>query len=76
MVYPEGRSSIRMEMLTEGIQDYEKVRILASEWTASGDMEKLEALGKVLEKFTFEELTSEGAEKAVSEARAFIAENM
>ena len=76
MVYPEGRSSIRMEMLTEGIQDYEKVRILASEWTASGDIEKLEALGKVLEKFTFEELTSEGAEKAVSEARAFIAENM
>ena len=31
IVYPEGRSSIRFERLREGIQDYEKIRILRGE---------------------------------------------
>mgnify|MGYP001527923622 FL=1 len=31
LVYPDARSSIRFERLREGIQDYEKIRILRSE---------------------------------------------
>ena len=31
MVYPEARSSVRFERLREGIQDYEKIRILRTE---------------------------------------------
>ena len=33
MVYPGGRSSIRMERLVQGIQEYEKIRILGQEKT-------------------------------------------
>ncbi len=50
IVYPEGRSSIRFERLTEGIQDFEKMRILKSEFilrsdSASRDLfEKLDGL--------------------------------
>ena len=32
MIYPEGRSSIRFERLIEGIQSYEKIRILMEEF--------------------------------------------
>ncbi|WP_202182941.1 DUF4091 domain-containing protein [Chitinophaga solisilvae] len=42
-VYPGPRSSIRFERLVEGIQDYEKMRILSAENTA-GTAAKLETL--------------------------------
>ncbi len=41
MVYPEGRSSIRFERLVEGVQDFEKMRILRAE---PGKGEIIEAL--------------------------------
>lgn len=45
IVYPDGRSSIRYERMLEGIQDYEKARIIK---------QKLESLGEkaALERFT------------------------
>lgn len=46
MVYPGG-SSIRMERLVEGIQDYEKIRILRAESKGK----KLEKLNEVIKKF-------------------------
>ena len=72
LVYPEGRSSVRMERLAEGIQDCEKIRILSEEWHASGDEKKLSALKDVLAGFTFAELSNEGAEKAVMRAKCFL----
>lgn len=40
VVYPEGRSSVRYERMLEGIQDYEKIRILKGQLNAK-DTEKL-----------------------------------
>lgn len=72
MVYPDGRSSIRMENLIDGIQDVEKIRILAEEWMAAGDEAKLKELEDVLSLFTYEELRDNGAEPAIAEAKAFL----
>ena len=72
MVYPDGRSSIRMENLIDGIQDVEKIRILAEEWRAAGDEAKLKELEDVLSRFTYEELRDNGAEPAIAAAKAFL----
>lgn len=72
MVYPDGRSSIRMENLIEGIQDVEKIRILAEEWRAAGNEAKLKELEDVLSLFTYEELRDNGAEPAIAAAKAFL----
>ena len=74
MVYPEGRSSIRMEKLIEGVQDCEKARMLMEEWKASGNTEKLSSLDEALECFDFETLTAEGASPALDKARSVLAE--
>ena len=54
MIYPFGRSSVRFEKLIEGIQAYEKVRILREEFEAAGDTERLAALEALLEKFDYD----------------------
>lgn len=56
IVYPGNRSSIRMERLVEGIQDYEKIRILREEFAAKGDKKKLDKLNKTVSLFTPEGL--------------------
>lgn len=71
IVYPEG-SSVRFERLTEGIQDYEKVRILREEWTTTGAEDKLAALEKALDAFSFPVLESEGAAPAIKSARSVL----
>ena len=53
MIYPYGRSSVRFEKLIEGIQAYEKARILREEFTAKNNTEKLAELDKLLEQFNF-----------------------
>ena len=75
-VYPGGRTGLRFDKLLEGIQDYEKARILRDEWTEKGDQERLDALRKVLEAFSAEKIGSEGAAPAVREARRLLAENI
>ncbi|RYF96081.1 MAG: DUF4091 domain-containing protein, partial [Chitinophagaceae bacterium] len=45
-VYPGALSSIRFEKMIEGVQDYEKIRILRSAFSASGEKTKLAALDK------------------------------
>ncbi|MDR2764317.1 MAG: DUF4091 domain-containing protein [Tannerella sp.] len=56
LVYPGGRSSIRMERLIEGIQAYEKIRILKEEFSKSGEKQKLEKLNGIVSRFTPEAL--------------------
>lgn len=50
LVYPDARSSIRFERLIEGIQDYEKIRILKQELAMNPSMEAAEAEMRI-EKF-------------------------
>ena len=53
MIYPHGRSSVRFEKLVEGIQAYEKIRILREEFTAKGDTTKLTELDTLLRPLDF-----------------------
>lgn len=69
LVYPGGRSSIRMERLIEGIQDYEKVRILKTEFKQKGETAKLNALNKILKDFEIPELPKKPAAGTVTKAR-------
>lgn len=59
MVYPYGRSSVRFEKLIEGIQAYEKVRILREEFAAENNTAKLNELNGLLEKFNYNSQYSE-----------------
>ena len=70
IVYPE-RSSIRMEHLIEGIQDYEKIRILREELAAKNNKSKLDKLNKLVSQFTPEGLaeTQKDPTAMVEEAR-------
>ena len=47
-IYPGPRSSVRHERLVEGIQAYEKIRILRGEYRSSGDSAALETLEKAV----------------------------
>jgi hypothetical protein len=69
LVYPGVRSSIRMERLIEGIQDFEKGRILKAEFIEKGETAKWNKLNDLISRFTTEELVKQGASKMVENAR-------
>lgn len=70
MVYPSGRSSIRMERLIEGIQAYEKVRILKEKYTKEKNAYKLKLVDELLKDFEIEKLASVPAADMVNKAKA------
>lgn len=72
MIYPGGRSSIRMERLTEGAQAFEKIRILKAEFTQKGNKSALKSLDKILQMFDEQGLDKLPATTAVNKARAAI----
>lgn len=78
LVYPEARSSIRFERLREGIQDYEKIRILRNELTDANTDEskaKLALLEQELAKFAQPVKQSETpCEEMVNSAKRFLNE--
>lgn len=49
-IYPYARSSIRFERLVDGIECYEKAKILMYDYTVSNQADKLEPLNKILER--------------------------
>lgn len=67
LVYPAGRSSIRMERLVEGIQDFEKIRILREEYKANP--EKLKNIDEILSPFDIPALPDLPAAGMVKKAR-------
>lgn len=69
LIYPGGRSSIRMERLIEGVQDCEKIRILREELKTKGETNKLDKLNKAVSQFTPEGLTQQGTAEMVNSAR-------
>lgn len=71
-VYPGGRSSIRMEKMVEGIQDFEKIRLLRDEFKAKGQVDKLKKLNAVVSLFTLENASKHSAEEAVEMARSVL----
>lgn len=50
VVYPQGRSSIRFERMLEGIQDYEKIRIILEDLKAKNDQKGIETLNRAIKK--------------------------
>ncbi len=72
VVYPGGRGSVRFYKLTEGIQDFEKVRILRAQWQKEGNEAKLAQLTEVLKPFTSETVLEEGPAKALTSAKSFL----
>ncbi len=51
IVYPDARSSIRFEMLRDGIEDAEKIRILREQFETQNQTEKLNTLNELVSKF-------------------------
>ena len=72
VVYPGGRGSVHLAKLTEGIQDFEKVRILRDQWQKAGDETKLAQLAEILKSFTSEKVLEEGPTKALTAAKSFL----
>lgn len=76
-VYPGSRSSIRFERLREGLQDYEKIKILKEELMNDNRKEstvKLELLEKTLKTFEISKLANTPAEHFVNEGKKVLTE--
>jgi hypothetical protein len=74
-IYPGPRSSIRFERLREGIQDYEKIRILRDKFTAMNSQEgktKLNELNNFLQEFTLEALDDKPSGEWVNEGNKIL----
>jgi hypothetical protein len=72
LVYPGDRSSIRFEKLVEGIEGYEKVRLLRQEYTSKGELKKLRKLNSLLSKFILTECGDDNARRAVEKINLFV----
>jgi len=77
LVYPGARSSIRFERLREGIQDYEKIRLIRATLGRRKDAEAragLQQLEEVLSRFTWEAVQETPASETVNAAKEVLAE--
>lgn len=72
MIYPEGRSSIRFERLIEGIQSYEKIRILKEEFEKKGNKSAIKKIDKILKAFDEFSLEEIPAATVVTKAKETI----
>lgn len=71
-VYPGARTSIRFEKLIEGIQDFEKIRILREEYTSKKNTVALGKLESTLKIFDIQQLKTIPAQQMVDEAKAIL----
>lgn len=73
LVYPGAQTSIRYERLIEGIQDFEKIRVLKKEFEAKKQTGQLKQLETILKGFDVEKLkTPNAAGIMLTEAKAFL----
>ena len=72
IVYPYGYSSIRMERLIEGIQDYEKIRILNKEFEDKNAHGKLKQLNAAVSMFSAENIWKRNATDDINTARKIL----
>lgn len=71
-IYPNAGSSIRFEKLIEGIQDYEKIRIIRAQLTAKKEFKKLQQLEDVIKTFEINNIPETSAALMVQRARALL----
>lgn len=69
LVYPGVRSSIRYERLIEGIQYFEKIRILTEYFEKTGDKESINKIKGVLEMFDPRKLDTKPEDRMVNEVK-------
>ena len=74
LIYPGGRTSIRFERMTEGIQQYEKIRILKEDFTNIGYQTGLEQLKITLNTFNENTLLQSPAAGIIINAKKIIAQ--
>jgi len=70
--YPGPRTSIRFEKLIEGIQDFEKIRILREQFVKNGEQKNIRKLNKTLSKFQIEKLENIPAADMLIKAKAVL----
>lgn len=70
--YPGPRTSIRFEKLIEGIQDFEKIRILKEQFATKGERANIRILDDLLASFEIGKLDSISSEKMLTEAKAIL----
>ena len=71
-VYPGPISSIRFEKLIEGIQDFEKINLLKTEYKRNNEINKLKQLEATLQGFTIAKLATVTAAEMVAKAKHVI----
>lgn len=72
LVYPGSRTSVRFERLREGIQDYEKFRIISRQLQQQGREEDLLRLREVVGLFALDSLDNHDAATAVNHAKSVL----
>ncbi len=68
-VYPGPRTSIRFEKLIEGIQDFEKIKLLQKEYARNNNSDALKQLNNILQSFAIEKLKNVSAEDMIEQAK-------
>jgi hypothetical protein len=71
-VYPGPRTSIRFEKLIEGIQDFEKIRILKEQFLKEGNREGIRGLEELLTPFKRENLENTPAADMLTKGKALL----
>ena len=71
-VYPGPLSSIRFEKLIEGIQDFEKIKILKELYKNEGKEKEFKALEAMLSEFEIKKLEQQTAEEMVAKAKILL----
>ena len=71
-VYPGPVTSIRFEKMIEGVQDFEKLRILKKQYKESGNAVKLKQLESALSAFEIKNLERQSAADMVSKVKPLI----
>ncbi|MEG1659493.1 MAG: DUF4091 domain-containing protein [Bacteroides sp.] len=74
LIYPGARTSIRFEKLVEGIQAFEKIKVLQAEYAQKGNTQGSKKIRKILEpfkgKFAPAEVTKKTVERALNQLNA------
>jgi hypothetical protein len=71
-IYPGPRTSVRFEKYIEGIQDFEKIRLLKEQFAKEGDKERLSELNGMLAPFKPENLEKTSAADMVVKAKEIL----
>ena len=72
LVYPDARSSIRFERIREGIQDFEKIRIIKARMEGKSNTLLMDSLNNHLRQFENSNLKNTSASDMVNTGKELI----